>query len=126
LDHDQPQRPCTSPRSMPRLMSAPPFWKPVTTLIGAWKMFFNTVGKISLSAPAPDAPMVVGLVMTSCQDLMPVVFQKAQIETSFETLPIQLYFAASNCVPWAWPNSGSTTRPRAKVPITVPFFGATL
>ena len=98
----------------------------MTTFIGRWKMLRSTTGKISLSAPAAEAPTMLGLVCKSCQVLIPLVAQKAQIETSFETLPIQLNFAASNCVPCAWPSRGSTTSPRAKVPMTVPSLRATL
>ena len=64
--------------------------------------------------------------LSRAQLLTALVCQKAQTDTSFEMLPIQLNLVASKAVPFAWPSSGSNTIPRANVPMNVPSLRAAL
>src|SRR5215468_12129195 len=92
--------------------------------MGNLNILRSTVGNTSESAPAPVDPMMVGLVRMSDQDLMPAAVRKAQTPTSFEMLPSQPNFGASNCVPSLRPSSGSRKAPREKPPKVEPSLGA--
>ena len=91
-------------------------------------MFLSTLGNTSLSAPPPEAAMMYFLLCMSAQVRMPVEAMKAQTLTSFDTLPSQVNFVASNCAASAEgrPSSGSNITPGAKWAIAVPSLGATL
>ena len=68
---------------------------------------------MAVSAPAPDAPISVFLVSTSCHVKMPREVLMAQTLTSLAMLPIQLNLGASNWAPSRCPTNGSNTMPRA-------------
>src|SRR3977135_2093744 len=91
--------------------------------MGNLNILRSTVGNTSESAPAPVEPMMVGLVRMSDQDLMPAAVRNAQTPTSFEMLPSQRNFDASNCVPSLRPSSGSRNAPREKPPKVEPSLG---
>src|SRR6185312_2837185 len=124
LDHDQPQRPCTSPRSMARPTSLPPGY-PVTTFILVPSTPLTIFGNWSVSADELVPPTTSSLVSRSSNLVMPLVRQATQIETSLLALPIQVNFGPSNCA-LALLSRGSKPVPRPMMPIAEPSFGATL